>query len=167
MMGQLRHALRAYAIEGHRPAGLMGRLDRLVLESELDMTTSLCGIFDPVTGSLDFANAGHLPPLIRRADGGVERLEGGLSYPLGVAAGQDHAQASGRLAPGDVLLLYTDGLVERRGEVIDEGIDRLAGRLAAASGSPGDICRQVSAGLDPDAPDDIALLVLVHEPPVA
>jgi signal transduction histidine kinase/serine phosphatase RsbU (regulator of sigma subunit) len=167
MMGQLRHALRAYAIEGHRPAGLMGRLDRLVLESELDMTTCLCGIFDPVTGSLDFANAGHLPPLIRRADGGVERLEGGLSYPLGVAAGQDHAQASGRLAPGDVLLLYTDGLVERRGEVIDEGIDRLAGRLAAASGSPGDICRQVSAGLDPDAPDDIALLVLVHEPPVA
>jgi serine phosphatase RsbU (regulator of sigma subunit) len=74
VMGQLRHALRAYALEGHMPAVLAASLDRLVLDAELTMTTCLCGVFDPATGTLEYANAGHPPPLIRRAGGSVERV---------------------------------------------------------------------------------------------
>ena len=69
VMGQVRQAVRAYAFEGHPPAALMDRLDLLVSDSDLAMTTCLCGIFDPATGTLRFSNAGHPPPLIRRADG--------------------------------------------------------------------------------------------------
>jgi serine phosphatase RsbU (regulator of sigma subunit)/anti-sigma regulatory factor (Ser/Thr protein kinase) len=162
VMGQVRQALRAYVLEGHPPAELMSRLDRLVHESELAMTTCLCGIFDPANGKLRFANAGHPPPLIRRAGGGVERLEGALSRPLGTWAGVHHAQDEVELGVGDTLLLYTDGLVERRGETIDVGIDRLAERLAGAPAGPEEVCASIAGALEPRLGDDVALLALVR-----
>jgi serine phosphatase RsbU (regulator of sigma subunit)/anti-sigma regulatory factor (Ser/Thr protein kinase) len=160
VMGQVRQGLRAYALEGHPPAELMSRLDRLVQESDLAMTTCLCGILDPADGTLEFSNAGHPPPLIRRADGTVERLTGGLSHPLGVTAGLQHVQGRIALAIGDALLLYTDGLVERRGEVIDVGIDALAARLGAASEPPDAICDGIVSSLAPGLGDDVAILAL-------
>jgi signal transduction histidine kinase/serine phosphatase RsbU (regulator of sigma subunit)/anti-sigma regulatory factor (Ser/Thr protein kinase) len=164
VMGQVRQALRAYVLEGHAPSALMSRLDRLVHESGLVMTTCLCGIFDPASGRLAFANAGHPPPLIRRADGRVERLEGGLSHPLGASAGIQHVQAEAELAVGDTLLLYTDGVVERRGETIDLGIDRLAQRLATAPPAPDAVCESIAGALDPALRDDAALLALARSP---
>lgn len=163
-MGQLLHAARAYTLEGHRPVSLMDRLDRLVSNFDLSMTTCLCGVFDVRTGSLEFANAGHPPPLIRRAGGEVERLEGALSQPLGMSAGSSHIQAAVELAVGDALLLYTDGLIERRGEALDIGIDRLAARLSEADPDPSGLCDRIVDELEPDFADDIALLALRREP---
>ena len=148
-----------------RPAALMTRLDRLVHESELVMTTCLCGIFDPATGALEFSNAGHPPPLIRRADGRVERLEGGLSHPLGAMAGTQHAQACIELAVGEALLLYTDGLVERRGETIDVGID--APGVPARERATGARRRSARASWTRSSRrlgDDVAILALLRSP---
>jgi serine phosphatase RsbU (regulator of sigma subunit)/anti-sigma regulatory factor (Ser/Thr protein kinase) len=162
VMGQVRQAVRAYAFEGHTPAGLMDRLDLLVSDSGLAMTTCLCGIFDPSSGVLKFANAGHPPPLVRRADGSVERVEGGLSHPLGVTMAHRHVEASLTLELGEALLLYTDGLVERRGEIIDEGIDRLAERLAVAGPAAAETCERIVADLETNLPDDVAVLALTR-----
>ena len=164
VMGQVRQTLRAYILEGHDPAAAIDRLDRLVHESDLAMTTCLCGIFDPEIGLLRYANAGHPPPLLRRAGGGVERLTGALSHPLGATAGLQHKQADVELAVGDVLLLYTDGLVERRGEVIDEGIDRLAARLEASEVDAEAVCEDIVGALEPALGDDVAILSMVRCP---
>jgi serine phosphatase RsbU (regulator of sigma subunit)/anti-sigma regulatory factor (Ser/Thr protein kinase) len=167
VMGQVRQAVRAYAFEGHPPAALMDRLDLLVSDSDLAMTTCLCGIFDPGTGTLRFANAGHPPPLIRRADGTVERVTEGLSHPLGVTMTRRHVEAGVTLGVGEALLLYTDGLVERRGEVIDLGIDRLAARLAEPFAGTADACERIVADLDDNLPDDVAILALARLPMAA
>jgi len=164
VMGQVRQAVRAYAFEGHPPAALMDRLDLLVSESDLAMTTCLCGIFDPGTGVLRFSNAGHPPPLLRRANGTVERVMEALSHPLGVTLAHRHSEAEVRLALGDALLLYTDGLVERRGEIIDTGIDRLADLLASGFASAADACGRIVDGLDDGLLDDIAILAVARTP---
>jgi signal transduction histidine kinase/serine phosphatase RsbU (regulator of sigma subunit)/anti-sigma regulatory factor (Ser/Thr protein kinase) len=164
VMGQVRQAVRAYAFEGHPPAALMDRLDLLVSDSGLAMTTCLCGILDPGSGLLRFANAGHPPPLVRRADGTVERVEEGLSHPLGVTMTHRHVEAQLTLGIGEALLLYTDGLVERRGEVIDAGIDRLADRLAAGFSSAEDACERIVADLEDSLADDAALLAVTRTP---
>jgi signal transduction histidine kinase/serine phosphatase RsbU (regulator of sigma subunit) len=161
VMGQVRQALRAYALEGHPPDTLMDRLDRLVHDGDLVMTTCLCGILDPATGVLRFSNAGHLPPLIRRRDGSIERLTGGLSNPLGASATPRHVEAEAQLEVGDTLLLYTDGLVERRGESIDLGIDRLAATWTGHGAEARELGDRLVAGLDDRGPeDDVALLVV-------
>jgi serine phosphatase RsbU (regulator of sigma subunit) len=160
VMGQLLHALRAYALEGHMPAVLTANLDRLVLDAELTMTTCLCGVFDPVSGILEYANAGHPPPLIRRAGGSVERAWDGRGVALGVGPSAPRKQTRLQLAVGDVLLLYTDGLIERRGEPLDVGIDRLATLLAGAAPAAAAICGEIVAALTSEPADDIALLAL-------
>ena len=164
VMGQVRQAVRAYAFEGHPPAALMDRLDLLVSDSDLAMTTCLCGIFDPATGLLRFANAGHPPPLIRRADGTVERVTDGLSHPLGVTMTHRHVEASITLGQGDALLLYTDGLVERRGEVIDLGIDRLAARFGEGSAVAAEACERIVSDLADNLADDAAILAVTRMP---
>jgi serine phosphatase RsbU (regulator of sigma subunit)/anti-sigma regulatory factor (Ser/Thr protein kinase) len=164
VMGQVRQAVRAYAFEGHPPAALMDRLDLLVSDSDLAMTTCLCGILDPSTGLLRFANAGHPPPLVRRADGTVERVTEGLSHPVGVTMAHRHVEAELTLGMGEALLLYTDGLVERRGEIIDAGIDRLAARLAAGFTSAGDACERIVSDLEDNLSDDAALLFVARTP---
>jgi signal transduction histidine kinase/serine phosphatase RsbU (regulator of sigma subunit)/anti-sigma regulatory factor (Ser/Thr protein kinase) len=164
VMGQVRQAVRAYAFEGHAPAGLMDRLDLLVSDSGLAMTTCLCGILDPGTGILRFANAGHPPPLVRRADGAIERITSGLSHPLGVTMAHRHTEAEVVLELGEALLLYTDGLVERRGEVIDIGIDRLADRFALGFTSAEEACERIVEELGQDLADDAALLAVTRTP---
>ena len=162
VMGQVRQAVRAYAFEGHPPAALMDRLDLLVSDSGLAMTTCLCGILDPSTGLLRFANAGHPPPLVRRADGSVERVTTGLSHPLGVTMAHRHVEAEVTLGLGDALLLYTDGLVERRGEVIDIGIDRLGERLASGFTTAEEACERIVTELGVNLSDDAALLAVTR-----
>jgi len=156
VMGQISHALRAYAREGHAPGNLMRRLDSLVLAGGLDMTTCLVAILRPSTGELAWVSAGHLPALLLAPDGSATPLHGALANPLGVITGTRFREATATLPEGHSLVLYTDGLVERRGPTIDEGIDRLA-RALSVDPDPDAI---LAAMLGEEEPrDDVALLV--------
>jgi PAS domain S-box-containing protein len=163
LMGQLRHAMRAYALEGHSPGGVLDRLDRMV--RTLDggqMATLLYLVMEADHTSVRFANAGHVPPLVITPDGEAEYLEGAPNPPLGVFESPTHGELSAELAPGSTIVLYTDGLVEERGVSIDRGLEAL--RLAAAQDAchPNELCeRLVDAmlGIHP-ANDDIAVLAL-------
>jgi PAS domain S-box-containing protein len=163
LMGQLRHATRAYALDGHSPAGVLDRLDRLV--RSLDggqMATLLYLVADPDKGTVHFASAGHVPPLAIAPDGKAAYLASAPNPPLGVFESEGHKELTAELLPGSTIVLYTDGLVEERGVSIDQGLDAL--RLAAAQDicHPKELCdRLVDAMLAiHPANDDIAVLAL-------
>ncbi|WP_196807478.1 SpoIIE family protein phosphatase [Candidatus Solirubrobacter pratensis] len=155
-MGQVSHALRAYAREDLAPAELMRRLDALVQAGDLGMTTCVCAQLAPATGELRWANAGHLPPLVLSGDGSVRPLAGPLANPLGVVPGTVFREGADVLGDGESLVLYTDGLVERRGPLIDEGIARLE-RALATDPDPDALLAALLGGEEPA--DDVALLI--------
>jgi serine phosphatase RsbU (regulator of sigma subunit)/anti-sigma regulatory factor (Ser/Thr protein kinase) len=162
VMGELRSAARAYALEGHSPAGLLRRMDSLMRTTERTfMATCLCMHLDPALGTLTYASAGHPPAVLRHADGTVEQLGGALAAPLGFLSARRGPEATARLEPGSVVVLYTDGLVERRGRSIDDGIDRLAGALANGDGATDHAADRLLAalGAGDGLDDDVALLV--------
>ena len=127
LMGQLRNALRAYARDGRQPADILDQLNDLLAEvdSPDHMATLVFGIFDPGTGELTLANAGHLPPLLCRPDGTAEFLQCGPGLPLGALADTGYTNTTLTIEPGSTLLLYTDGLVEGRQLPLDDGLERL------------------------------------------
>jgi len=168
-MGQLRSVLRSYAYEGSSPSVVLDRLDRLVQGFEMaEVATAIYGrlLLQGGTGTVLFANAGHLPPLVRRHDGTVSRLDRGASPLIGaLAPGRARrSEASEVLAPGSLLLLYTDGLVETREHDIDQGINRLSAALAALDPSAGPevVCDALTAELVGPAQDDDVALLAVH-----
>ncbi|MDX6257877.1 MAG: hypothetical protein QOJ11_4211 [Frankiales bacterium] len=162
VMGQLRAATRAFAVLDLTPATVLHHLDELVVALDsIQLVTCVYGVFDPATGVLTVANAGHLPPLLIR-DGTAERmdLDTGTLLGLGDSRFSQHEVA---LQPGDAIVLYTDGLVESRGSDLDVGIERL--RLALTADAPvGETCSAaLRALLDDDGEeydDDVAMLVL-------
>jgi PAS domain S-box-containing protein len=163
LMGQLRHAMRAYALEGHTPAGVLDRLDRVV--RSLDggqMATLLYLVMEPDHATVRFASAGHVPPLVISPESEAEYLESAPNPPLGVFDTPRHREIEHHLAPGSTIVLYTDGLVEERGVSIDHGLEAL--RLAASQDAchPYELCeRLVDAMLAVHpADDDIAVLAL-------
>ena len=133
-MGQLRNAVRAYLLEGYGPAQTLARVNRLLDTLGGGFATLACLCVDTETGALRYANAGHPPPLIVGPDGATRWLEGGLAPPIGAAREIAYREAEDAIPAGGALVLYTDGLVERRGEPIDTGLGRLA---EAAADSPG------------------------------
>ena len=150
VMGQLRNALRAYALDGRPPVEVLDRLHGVLRSLERrEMATLAYMVLDPGALSYTLASAGHPPPLVLAADGNVSLIEDGRGPPLGAVADPGYNEASGVLAPGSTLLMYTDGLVERRDMWLDEGIARLT------------IEAEASTGLDPDALVDRLLSVLV------
>ncbi len=168
IMGQLRNALRAYAVERYEPSALAERLNGITREIEgREMATLAYVVFDPSSGSLVYTSAGHPPPLIVTAEGEVLALEDASGPPLGATLDALFAEAHARLEPGATLLLYTDGLVERRDMWIDEGIERLEAALPAVAGrEPEELVDHVfeallSAG---QASDDIAVLAVRARP---
>ena len=160
-MGQLRSAVRALAGAGLQPAAVLGHLDTFVEQmSTARYATLAYAEVDPDTGAVTFASAGHLPPVI--LDGEPYLYMEGRSAPLGVTTpSMPRSQATFTLPPGGGFLLYTDGLVERRGEPIDAGLARLL--AAIRSTSPQDLVRTLPESLaEQGAPDDDVCLLSFH-----
>ena len=166
VVGRVRAALRAYAVEDPEPATVLRRLDELLsMEPDLSHFTTLAYVLvDLPNGTARWAAAAHPPPLLLAADGAARLLESPPTPPLGARAGLRPQEQSLAIGPGDGLLLYTDGLVERRSEPIDVGIERLR---HAVEGAAGDAPARLDAalGVVGDArADDVALLTLVVAP---
>jgi anti-sigma regulatory factor (Ser/Thr protein kinase)/putative methionine-R-sulfoxide reductase with GAF domain len=126
IMGQLRSGLRAYALDGMSPGAVLARLSRLLRQIEAGRTATLVYlVLDPHGGTLTVAGAGHPPPLVSSASGEPQYLELPNAVPLGAARHIHYDEEEFELEPGAVLLLYTDGLVERAGEPLDKGLERL------------------------------------------
>jgi PAS domain S-box-containing protein len=163
LMGQLRHAMRAYALEGRSPGWVLDRLDRVVRSLEGgQMATLLYLVLEADHTSARFASAGHVPPLVISPGGDAGYLDSAPNPPLGVFEVEGHTEISAELEPGSTIVLYTDGLVEERGVSIDHGLEAL--RLAASQDPchPDELCdRLVESMLAIHAPnDDIAILAL-------
>jgi PAS domain S-box-containing protein len=162
LMGQLRHAARAYALEGHPPPEMLDRLDRLVRSLPgAQMATLIYLVVDADLSTVRFASAGHVPPLVVGPDSDARFLEGAPNPPLGVFDSSGHEELTVELEPGSTLVLYTDGLVEERGVSIDAGLEalRLAAQLRA---DPEDLCDHLVESMLAIHPahDDIAVLAL-------
>ncbi|WP_344607775.1 ATP-binding SpoIIE family protein phosphatase [Streptomyces glaucus] len=164
VMGQLRTAVRAYARLDLPPHEVLQLLDGLAAEIDPhQIATCVYAVHDPNEGQLVYASAGHLPVLVRDGNGEVLRADGPTGPPLGTG-GWMHTSGSVPLSPGSTAVLYTDGLVERRGEDLDEGIAALERALAGATGTPQVVCDRLvrSAGVTAGHDDDVAVLVLQH-----
>ena len=160
-MGQLRNALRAYVLEGFSPGAVLSKLNHLTLSlSGSTFATLLVLRYEPGDHTVQWCRAGHLPALVRRADGTVELLDGDGSPPIGVFEGVTFRESQRRLQPDDVVVLYTDGLVEKPGEDIDVSIDQLAHRVGALPVGAGFLDAIVAPLADTDRRDDVAVLVL-------
>jgi PAS domain S-box-containing protein len=163
LMAQLRHATRAYALEGHPPGAVLDRLDRLVRSLEGgQMATLLYLLVEPDRSSVRLASAGHVPPLLIGPDGKGNFLDGAPDPPLGILETKSHGEVEIELEAGSTLVLYTDGLVEQRGVSIDAGLEVLRAAAADPGEDPEALCdRLMDAMLEVHEPrDDIALLAL-------
>jgi anti-sigma regulatory factor (Ser/Thr protein kinase) len=168
VMGQLRNALRAYALDGHPPARVLERLHGMLRTLERrEMATLAYMVLDPIALSFTLASAGHPPPLVLAPEGGVCLIEEGRGPPLGAVADSVYRETSGVVAPGSTLLLYTDGLVERRDMWLDEGMERLVSECSAASGAaPDALLERLLGALVPSggSHDDVAALAVQLTP---
>ncbi|WP_460061472.1 SpoIIE family protein phosphatase [Streptomyces sp. YKOK-I1] len=164
IMGQMRTAVRAYAMEGHPPDVVVSHANRLLVGMETDLFATCCyAELDMEEGNTLFVRAGHLAPLVRHPDGGTEEVEVAGGPPLGILAEAEFPMTSVALAPGTVLALVTDGLVEAADLPLDEGMRRTRTALAAAD--PADLGAMADELLG-DAgrrEDDVALLLLRYD----
>jgi sigma-B regulation protein RsbU (phosphoserine phosphatase) len=162
IMGRMRSALRAYALEFRSPADVLGKLDRKMqyFEEGDVLATVSYAVLDPDSGQLHVSSAGHLPPVIAAPGqhGAVAQIA--VDPAVGIADIVRRRVTTLTLPPGGVLCFFTDGLVERRAEPIDDGITRLC--QAVTPGLPEDVCASVMHALigSQHPRDDTALLVL-------
>ena len=170
VMGQLRNVLRgvAHALDAG-PARVLGALDRAM--PDLGMTTLVTAVLarieEPAGQAADgarvlrWSNAGHPPPLLVGPDGAVELLTRPRNLLLGVGTETPREEHTLPLPAGSTVVLYTDGLVERRGTTLDEGLDRLTEAARNLHALPiGEICDTVLDRMSPDFTDDVALVSL-------
>jgi anti-sigma regulatory factor (Ser/Thr protein kinase) len=155
LMAGLRHSVRAYALDGHPPAAIAERVDRLFPG---EFATFIFLVYDPATCMIRYANAGHLPPLLITPDGTTSFLDQARSVPLGLEHGVPFTEEELHVPHCGTILVYTDGLMERRGEGI---ASRLAECRRVEVGAPTDpeaLCNHVLRELPPDGSDDVAIL---------
>lgn len=173
-MGQMRSVVRAVAaLTGDAPAAVLRDVERVMRTLRLTTTaTAVLARLDPLGGGspayrLRWANAGHPPPVLLTAGGGVRVLDDGpAGLLLGVLPDTLRRESVALLEPGDTLVLYTDGLVERRSQNLEQGLARLSATLAAhGDGEVDKLCDALLGELVPDRPeDDVALIALRVRP---
>ena len=163
-MSELRNALRAFAVEGHSPEEALRQLDRVVHATRGPgmVATLLFVVIDAGEGTVTLARAGHPPPALRAVDGGVCFLETRRTLPLGVDPDNVPSQEVYPMKPGETLLLFTDGLVERRGEPITDSFDRLLDALSEAPAEVDALCEHVlrRTATEQGRDDDVAVLAV-------
>ncbi|MGH8902216.1 MAG: SpoIIE family protein phosphatase [Egibacteraceae bacterium] len=160
VMGQLRTAIRAYAIHGTEPTDLMTSLDRLAQDMSEPLTaTAAYAVLDLATQRLELVSAGHPPPLLVPPGGAPRYVDVDPNLPLGVLGLESYVSSVFELAPGSLLLLYTDGLVEERSHSLDDGLDRLAATIDPNEQSLERLCQKLIRAMVPkEKADDVALL---------
>jgi phosphoserine phosphatase RsbU/P len=165
IMGRMRSALRAYALETEDPADMLERLNRKMGHFEPDvMATVLCAVIPPSLEEVRISCAGHLPPLLAPPGQPAEVVKVAADLPIGLATPRPRRVITAHFPPGAVLCLYTDGLVERRDRPLDDGIARLC--AAATAADPERACASVMAAMASYVThtDDVALLMLRRQP---
>jgi serine phosphatase RsbU (regulator of sigma subunit) len=162
-MSQIRAVLRSTALRTEDPAELLTRLDEHVQYFLPDtMATALCGILGPAATTLHTSSAGHLPPVLAAPDDAATILAIPVDLPLGVKPGHPRHSIHVPLPPGFVLCLYTDGLVERRGVVVDDNIEKL--RRTVTAQAPEAVCIKVMQQLvGPATPEDDVAVLVAHD----
>jgi PAS domain S-box-containing protein len=167
IMGQLRSSARALLLTGAEPAVLLEQLDAAAaLIPDAYCTTVFLAILDTQSGTLEYSNAGHMPAMIAGPDSATTLLTDASSVPLAVRRIDPRPQTSRVLVSGSMMMLFTDGLVERKHESIDDGLARVADVLADAGNLPvGDVADEVLRQLAPATgyDDDVAMVVYRHQ----
>jgi anti-sigma regulatory factor (Ser/Thr protein kinase) len=170
VMGQVRAALRALALTDPAPQTVLAGLDRLVgslgaeSRNEEIFVTVVYGVLDPADGTITLASAGHPPPVLRRAGvvgapATAELVDIVPGAPLGL--GGRWRTTAVRLAPGDSILMFSDGVVERRDRPLTAGLGVLvAAAAAASSGDPRNLCSLATAAVAGSTDDDVAVLAV-------
>jgi hypothetical protein len=154
-MAGLRHSVRAYAREGLSPTEVASRVDRFF---QGEFATFVYLLYDPDASELRFANAGHLPPLLLSPTGQPRLLTESLSTPLGLGEELGFEEGVVDFPPGSTVLIYTDGLVERRNVGIGEQLDRLRAAVQDCDEGADAVCACALAEFPPEGDDDVALL---------
>ena len=163
LMGQLRSALRAHALESESPVEVAERVARFAQSFQAgDMATFAYGVLDWERGTMRFVSAAHPPPLVVRADGTAEFATQRPGVPLGVGGHPTYHESEVALAAGDTVLFYTDGLVERRGEGLVPRLEQLARSAAAGPRDPDRLCGYLLETMlqGAEAQDDVAVLAV-------
>lgn len=159
VMGELRHATRAYIADGSGPAGVLDRLNRLMARLIPGEIATMCLLaVEMSTGRTRLANAGHPPPVIHTA--GHPRLISERSPLLGILV-RDANEVAFVLEPGDTVVLYTDGLIETRDETLDDSLNRLLAASATVEEDLEAFASRLLSDVGPEEPaDDIAMVLL-------
>src|SRR6185437_8726496 len=168
VMAEIRTALRVYMAQGHKLTEVISMLNNLLVSTGRDRGATLSILeLDPEAEELEAVTAGHLPPLLIEPNGETRLLEQKHGLPVGVRTGHSYQACRYPFPIGSRLLLYTDGLIERRAESIDEGFQRLiAAARAAAQRTDSSLADSVYRALLDETPleDDVALLAVETEP---
>ncbi|WP_308012109.1 SpoIIE family protein phosphatase [Actinacidiphila acidipaludis] len=164
IMGQIRTGIRAYAVEGHPPDVVMSHANRLLIGLDTEAFATCCYVaLDVEDGEAWVVRAGHPQPVLRAPDGATREVEAEGGPPLGVIASADFPMTALGMAPGSVLALFTDGLVESSKLHLEDGVQRV--RRVLASADPGEADRTADAliGTTERREDDVALLLLRYD----
>ena len=171
VMGQLRSACRALLLENSSPSAALAGLDRFAARLPgARCTTAFCAVLNPATGELVYSSAGHPPPIMALADGATVMLDGGRGLPMALRPQWTRPEARVTMPSRATVLLYTDGLVERRGVSMDDGMARAADLVQSGRSEELDeVANQLMAALEPSGgySDDVAMLLYRQPGPLA
>jgi sigma-B regulation protein RsbU (phosphoserine phosphatase) len=164
VMGRVRSALRAYALLGGDPAEVLEQTSRKVEHFEIDtMVTAVCAVSSFPYSEFRIASAGHPPPLVCPAEGPAAFVDLRTGLPLGVRSVSQRSSSLIPLPVGGVMVLYTDGLIERRGEGLDEGMERLRSIFNGGNATSADaVCQQITRAMMGEGFQDDVAIVAIH-----